>query len=765
MFEWHTSCVKRRNIKGTFSMKKTFKWLNIAQFTGAFNDNAFKMTAVISLTHLLGNEHIEQIIAICSVLFVIPFLLFSNYAGTLADRFSKRSIVIATKWMEIGILILAVPALIIGTAWPLYTLLFLLCTQSALFGPAKRGIVPELVEEKDLSNANGLLTSATYAAAILGIATPSLLIGYLKFNPLSSILVSLLLSVIGTVSAFKIAHVPASGAHTKSSPWIIPDVVRTLKNINEDIWSRRAIWGLVILGGIMALFQQVLLIFGQDVLHLSVDKSPMLFSLAAIGIGIGALLTGHFSKHTIEIGLIPIGAIGVVISSLGLSTATHPFWIGFWIISIGASCGMYLVPINAFLQQQIPKNRRGEVFGATNFLSFSAMIVAAGIFYLLSKKMGLSARSSIFVIALITMLPATIACLRLPNFLTRFWLMRLIRRLYKIKFYGIENLPREGGALLICNHTAYADSLLLQAATQRPVRFLMSRDVFKTWKWARPFFSLTDCIPIHTSDGPRALVQSLKEAREAMESGSIIAIFPEGKLTRNGSIMKFNKGFEKIARNSNCPIIPAHIGNLWGSIFSYRDGEPGLRFPFKLQYPVSVRFGKPLPSDTTAEKARAIISELGAEQAIATSLEPENTLPHKFIYKARQHWHKEIASDTLGQKVTYGRLLTGSILLSRQLPHRGQIGIILPTSVAGVLGNVAITLLGKTALNLNYTASNEALLSSIEQAKITHILTSRRFLKKLNLPELPPQYLYLEDILSHLPISKRLSALFAAHFC
>ncbi|MCF7818787.1 MAG: MFS transporter [Kiritimatiellales bacterium] len=749
-------------------MKKTFKWLNISQFTGAFNDNAFKMTAAIVLVKILGQNSLPSVLAICSALFVIPFLLFSNFAGALADRFSKREIIIASKWLEVGLLILGIPALLSGAAWPVYTLLFLLCTQSALFGPAKRGIVPELVDEGDLSRANGFLTAATYAAIILGTALPSLLIGYLGFSPFYVIGTCLALAVAGTLASHRIAAVPAAGTHKKSSPWIIPDVVRTMKNLQGDNWAKQAVLGLVLFGAITALFQQTLVIFGRETLNLSIEKSPMLFPLAAIGIGIGALLTGRFSKHTIEIGLIPVGALGTMVSSIGLSLATHPVWIGFWIIAIGISCGMYLVPLNAFLQQRIPQDRRGEVFGASNFLSFSAMIAASGLFYVLTNVCRFDARACVFTTGLLAAVPAVLACLRLPNFFTRFWLMRLVRRLYKIQFSGVENLPREGGALLICNHTAYADPLLLQAATQRPVRFLMSRDVFKTWKWAYPFFKLTDCIPIHTSDGPRALAKSLQEARQAMEAGAIVAIFPEGELTKNGNLMQFNKGFEKIAKNSNCPIIPAHIGNLWGSIFSFHRGKPGFKRPLKFPYPVSVRFGKPLSAETPADEARRVIAELGAEYATEKSLLPGQTLCHTFIKQARSHWFHPVASDTLGNKASYGKLLVGSVALANRIKpavrQQTHIGIFMPTSLGGVITNLAVTLSGKTSVNLNWTASSEALQSAIHQSRIKYVITSRRFLQKTAQPALPVRWLYLEDLLKNLGRIERFRAIRAALF-
>ena len=749
-------------------MNKTFKWLNISQFTGAFNDNAFKMTAVIVLAKLLGQENLAEVIAMCSVLFVSPFLLFSNVAGTLADRFSKRDIIIASKWMEVALLIIAIPALGASVAWPTYTLLFLLCTQSALFGPAKRGIVPELVADGDLSKANGYLTAATYMAIIFGTALPALLIGYLGCNELYTIGTCAIFAATGALAAYRISHVPAAGSHKKSSPWIIPDVIRAMKNLNNDNWAKQAVLGLVLFGAISALFQQTLVIFGQETLGLSVEKSPMLFPLAAIGIGIGALLTGHFSRHTIEIGLIPVGALGIMLSSLGLSITNNPIGIGCWIVMIGAACGMYLVPLNAFLQHRIPADRRGEVFGASGFLSFSAMVVSSGLFFVLTNKLHLDGRACIFITGLLAAIPAVLACLRLPNFFTRFWLMRLIRRLYKIRFSGIENLPREGGALLICNHTAYADPLLLQAATQRPVRFLMSRDVFKTWKWCKPVFRLTDCIPIHTSDGPRALAASLKEAREAMEAGAIIAIFPEGELSKTGNLMKFSRGFEKIAKNSSCPIIPAHIGNLWGSIFSFQRGKPGLKRPLKLPYPVSVRFGKPLPATTPADEARHVIAELGAEYATEKSQLPKETLNHKFLKQARRHWRSPIACDTLGSKSTYGKLLITSVALANRIKpytkNQDNIGIFMPTSLGCITANLAVTLSGKSSVNLNWTSAPETQRIAVKQSRIRYIITSHRFAKKLPLPDLPVRWLYIEDLFKNLGHMERFRAIRAALF-
>ncbi len=749
-------------------MKRTFKWLNMSQFTGALNDNAFKMTVAMVLVKRLGEGSLPGVLAICSVLFVLPFLLFSNGAGVLADRFSKRQIIVLSKWAELGVFLLAVPLFFLSATWPLCVLLFLLCSQSALLGPAKRGIVPEIVVAGELSRANGRLTAATYTAVILGTALPALLIGYMGLNPLYVVLVCAGLSGVGVASAHRIGRVPAHGSSKRSSPWIIPDVIQAMRGLKGDAWARQAVFGLVLFGAISALFQQGLILFGQDALGLTVERSPMLFPLVAIGIGIGALLTGHFSRHTIEIGLIPVGAIGVMVSAVGLSVAVNPIWIGFWIVHLGICCGMYLVPLNAFLQRRVPAGQRGAVFGAASFLSFSAMVAASGLFYLLTKVWHLDARGCMLITGLIAAVPAVLACMRLPNFFTRFWLMRLIHRLYRIRFKGLEHLPREGGALLICNHTAYADALLLQAATQRPVRFIMSRDVFKTWKWAKPFFKLTDCILIHTSDGPRALARSMQEAREAMEAGAIVGIFPEGELTTSGSLMEFKKGFEKIARKSNCPIIPAHIGNIWGSIFSFKNGAPGLRRPDQFPRPVTVRFGKPLPADTHADEARRVIAELGAEYAIEASQRPRRTLSHLFLRQARHHWFRPIGSDTLGNRASYGKLLIGAIALSNRMKPcikgRDNVGVFMPTSLGCVVANLAVCLSGKCVVNLNWTAPHTGQVAAVRQARIKYVITSRLFVRRVKQPDLPVRWLYIEDMLKNLGRMERLRAVWAACF-
>ncbi len=748
-------------------MKTTFQWLNSVQAIGAMIDNVFKMVTVIYLFAEL-HRNLGETLTLASALLVIPFLLFSNWAGVLADRYSKRTIILAVKWSELVILLLAFPALFSGLAWPMLSILFLLATQSAFFGPVKRGIVPELVDTADLSRANGQMTGAAYLAIILGLFLPSLFVTTLHASCLSILVGCVALSVIGLFCAYRIAPTPAANRISRASIWILPDAVRTMKTLSQHLWLKRAAYGVIAFSGIAALFQQNLVVYARDITALSVESSGFLFLLVAVGIALGALLTGHLSKHTIEIGLIPVGTIILAASIIVLGLAHSRPLIGALLVLSGIAAGLCIVPLTAYVQEQAPAHNRGEIFGAIEFWSFAAMVAASGLFYGIFNVLHLNIRLCMMLTGALGAVAAIWSLIRLPDYAARFLISRLTRLLYRVEVRGLENLPREGGALLISNHIAYADAVVIQCATQRPIRYLMSRDIFKTWGWCRPIFKLTGAIPIHTSDGPRMLIQSLGNAREALRQGTLISIFPEGELTRTGAMQPFHKGFEKIVKNTGCPVIPVHLDNLWGSIFSFCNGAPGWRWPRRLPYPVTVRFGKPLSPTVTADEAREAVAELGAETATEHAHHSGNTLPRRLLKQARRRWFCRIVQDTLGQKATYGRLLTGAVALNRRLaPHlRGEqnVGILLPPSVAGALANVALTLQGKTVVNLNWTVSAEAFRSAITQSGLKHIVTSRKFIEAVPLPETSATFLYLDDLFAGITLRDKAIAFAQALF-
>jgi acyl-[acyl-carrier-protein]-phospholipid O-acyltransferase/long-chain-fatty-acid--[acyl-carrier-protein] ligase len=246
------------------------------------------------------------------------------------------------------------------------------------------------------------------------------------------------------------------------------------------------------------------------------------------------------------------------------------------------------------------------------FWSFGAMVGSSILFYLFSNVLHLSARTCMLVTGGITAIAAAWALMRLPFHTARFVVTRLIRLIYRIKVYGLENLPHEGGALLVSNHVSYSDGVIIQSMSHRMIRPIVLRDIFEAWRWCQPAFHLCEAILIHPKDGPRALVRTLNTAREALLKGDLVVIFPEGQLTRNGELQPFKKGFAHIVKNTDIPIIPLHLGNLWGSVFSFYYGEPGIRFPRCLFRRVTVRIGKPLPPTATAEEVQSAVTKLEA---------------------------------------------------------------------------------------------------------------------------------------------------------
>jgi acyl-[acyl-carrier-protein]-phospholipid O-acyltransferase/long-chain-fatty-acid--[acyl-carrier-protein] ligase len=599
-------------------MKRHFHYLNISQAIGSMIDNLFKMLTVIYIVSILKHD-LTSTLALASALLVIPFLLFSNVAGTLTDRYSKSTLFIIIKWAELFCLLIAFPALWSKSAWPLQSILFLQAAQSAFFGPVKRGIVPELVAEEDLANANGQLTGASYLGIIIGISLPSFAVTVLHASYLTILTGSTLLSIVGLFCAYQIPRTPAANRISTPSLLILPDAIRAMRSLLPHTWLMRAALGGIAFSGIAALFQQILVVYARDVAGLSVEASGYLFLLVAVGIAAGAWLSGRLSAHTIEAGLVPIGTLGltVVFFALGI---VHTLASIFPLLVLGGlSAGLCIVPLTAFLQAKAPASNRGEIFGAVEFWSFGAMVGSSVLFYLFSNVLLLSARTCMLLTGGISAIAAAWALMRLPFHTARFVVTRVIRFIYRIKVYGLENLPHEGGALLVSNHVSYSDGVIIQSMSHRMIHPIVSREIYAAWGWCQPAFRLCGAILVHPNDGPRALVRTINTARATLLKGDLVVIFPEGQLTRNGELQPFKKGFAHIVKNTDIPIIPIHLGNLWGSVFSFYYGEPGIRFPRCLFRRVTVRIGTPLPPTATAEEAQSAVTKLEAMDINASS--------------------------------------------------------------------------------------------------------------------------------------------------
>jgi acyl-[acyl-carrier-protein]-phospholipid O-acyltransferase/long-chain-fatty-acid--[acyl-carrier-protein] ligase len=722
-----------------------FVW---SQFLGALNDNLYKMAvSLFAVNAALHADQSSTYASLAQAVFILPFFLFSGYAGHLADVLSKRKVLIATSAFEIVAMSLAVVAFAWQSFPAMLAVLFLMALQSTFFSPAKYGIIPEMLPERELSRGNGLLSMTTFLAIILGTS-----IGGLLFSAFGSALwhlglILVAVAVAGLLTSLGITRVPPSGARKpfRLNPWA--EVREGLRRVHSD----RPLW-LCILGVsyfwfLGAALQISILLFGKDVLGAGDLGTSLLLTGLAAGIGVGSLIAGRWSGDKVELGLVPLGAVGMGVACLLISVVTTFGQAIAAMALLGLSGGFFIVPLQSFLQARSPERERGRIFAANNFLNTGGMLLAAMLCWALHDWAGLGAARAIAIFGVLTLVSTLYVLKTLPEYLARFVLWLLTHTLYRIRIVGRENIPSRGPALLVANHLSYVDGFLIGACMQRFIRFLMWRPFYETrglnWMARR-----MHAIPV--DPGSRAgVLESLERARQELRNGHVVCIFPEGEISRTGNLLPFKRGLEKIVAGLDVPIIPVYLDGVWGSLFSFDQRRSFWKRARGVPNRVTVLFGSPLASCTKAHEVRQAVVELSADAA-GHRRRPGDLLHLRFARAAKRNWRTFAMADSSGKQLTYGQALTGSLILARKIRARSQseemIGLLLPASVGGALANIAALLAGRIPVNLNFTAGREAMQSAVGQCSIRTILTSRVFLKKAGLPELDGMA-YLEDLL------------------
>ncbi len=730
------------------------------QFLGAFNDNFLKI--VVSFVALdLATSGADNYVELIAFLFILPSALFSGYAGHLADVYSKRAILVAVKACEIGIMVLALAAFFTGHIQFMLAVVFLMGLHAAFFSPAKYGILPEMLPDRELSRGNGLLEMSTFMAIILGTSAGGAVFALWKHDlPLIGV-VMIGIAVLGMLASLGITRVPASGAAKLMRLDPLHEVFEGLRRLRGE----RPLWltviGISYFWFLGALVQINLLFFGKELLQLDEFHIGLLGTFLALGIGAGSLAAGRLSGDHIELGLVPLGsvAMGVCLGLVALSAPSYPQTCAALVL-LGFSAGLFAVPLNALLQQRSGKEEKGQLIATNNFMNTIGIFLAAAIHWALKTPLHFSPDTIILLIAVLTLAGTAVILYLLPDYFVRFVLWLLTHSIYRIKIIGAENLPVRGPALLVSNHVSFVDALMIGGATPRFVRFMLHRDYYEL-RWLNWFFRLMRSIPV-SANNRRDIVQSLKHARNELDKGHIVCIFAEGAITRVGHLLPFKRGFEKIVEGTNVPIIPVHLDQLWGSVFSFKGGRFFWKRPEKLFYPVTVSFGAPLPPSATVQQVRNAVLELESN-AVALRAGSAALLHARFIENAKRRWFSFCMADTTGVELTCGKALIGALMLSKWL-RRGsagetRVGVILPASVGGALANIAILLAGKVPVNLNFTAGAEAIAAAVEQCGIKTIVTSRVFLAKADL-EQTGGMVFLEEIRkSFTPAAKITAAL------
>ncbi|MCC7339902.1 MAG: MFS transporter [Bryobacterales bacterium] len=730
-----------------------FLW---TQFLGAFNDNLYKITVSLLTVMLIADpQQTTNYLAAAGFLFVLPFVLFSGYAGQLADRYNKRHVLIVTKLLEIPAMLLGLWAFHVNDPLWMLAVVFVLALQATFFSPAKYGILPEMLPLRDMARANGLLEMTTFVAIILGTTVAGFL-----FEAWSAALwkisaVTIAIAAIGSLCSFGIARVRTPREPEDFSWNPARELWRGTRETLRDRVLLLSITGISFFWFLGTLLQMDLLLFAKNTMRMSESGAGILIAGLAVGIAVGSLLAGRISGDHIETGLAAPGCLGMGLSALAVVWAAPHFGLVLTaLMFLGMFGGFFIVPLNALLQHHPAEDEKGRAMGTNNFFNGVAMLMAAVIFWVLTNRLGWSGAHVIGVAGFFAIASTLIVLWFTPEPTSRFLLTLLVRSIYRFQIRGASQVPAKGAALLVANHVSFADGFLIGACLPRIARFLIMDAYYNRF---RLLLKPIGAIPVPLG-GRRAVVESIASARRALEAGEIVCIFPEGSITRTGNMQRFQRGMEKIVEGLDVPVIPVHLGGVWGSTFSHAGGSLR-RKRRQLRRDIQVTFGAPLPSTAKAEEARQHVLELSAE---ARAREPRinSTLAREFVGSARRHWSRQAMNDSSGN-LTYGRALSGALLLAKWLRrHHGDeplIGVMLPSSVGGALANLSVTLCGKTAVNLNFTTGPEAIASACEQCEIRTVITSKIFLKKAKLEE-PSGAVYLEDLMPSFGAAQKLLA-------
>ncbi|MCA9039620.1 MAG: MFS transporter [Planctomycetaceae bacterium] len=748
---------------------RSYLGLWLTQFLGTINDNAFRWLAV-PIGKMVYDE--STALSLGLACFTIPYLLFATPAAYLADRYSKRTVIIGCKIAEIVIMLLGLFCIWLGSITGLFLVVFLMGTQSALFYPSKFGSLPEILKSEKLSKGNGLLGMATIVAAavgfVVGMGIADLIgvdhehpvpISSLKIYPAAIILMTL--AALGLISSLFIKKLPAADPQR---PLPTNPVADTFQSLNQ-LWRSKALFrtalGISFFWFLAALAQLNIDAYGTVQLKLDQTAVGPLLAVLVIGVGVGSVLAGYWSGDHVELGISPLGALGIFLSSVvlyligtladpsnALSTSFAYRWSCVWLFVLGGAAGLFNIPLDSYLQHRSPDKSRGRILAAANFLCFTLTLLASGLFWLLREQLHLEPSTIFLLLGMATLPVAFYIFVLLPNATIRFAVWLVTHTIYKVRVSGRGNLPENGGALLVANHVTWLDGIFLMVTSSRPIRMIAYEDyVSKPWiKWVAKLFGV---IPLKPQAGPKALMKSLQEARKAIEQGELVCIFAEGQLTRTGQLQQFQGGMMHILKGTDAPVVPVYLDELWGSLFSYRGGRFFWKFPLKLRYPLSIKFGKPVEKPDNVHQIRQAVQDLGVE--LMQERKSRVMVPIRaFLRQCRTSLFRRKISDYSGSEANGGKLLTGSILFKRLIKRKGigqneeHIGLLLPPSVAGCITNTAVSMMGKIAVNLNYTLSEKDVNFCIQECGIKHVLTSRKFLEKRPM-ELNAELIFLED--------------------
>ncbi|TDJ46544.1 MAG: MFS transporter [Gammaproteobacteria bacterium] len=601
------------------------------QFLGAFNDNVFKNALLILIAFQVvgvGSSDSNTSINLAAGIFILPFFLFSASAGQLADKYEKSFLIRLIKLFEISIMICAAVGLYLRSVPFLIGVLFLMGTQSALFGPVKYGILPQLLGDDELIGGNGLVGMGTFMAILLGTMAGGLLVGIPDGGTIAVGMIVVTVACMGYWVSRSIPPVPTVDPSLKVNWNALTETWRIIQFTRQSRTVFLSVIGISWFWFFGATYLAQFPNFTRVVLHGNEQVVTLLLALFSVGVGVGSLFCERLSGRMVELGLVPFGSIGLTVFGIDIFFAVPDAGAGelvgaiqflqapgSWrvsadVILIGLFGGFYVVPLYALVQQRSKASHRSRIIAGNNVLNALFMLMSA-VMAISVLAAGLSIPELFLLTAVLNGLVAIYIYTVVPEFLMRFIVWILIHTVYRIRKEGLERIPERGPAILACNHVSYVDALVIAGCVRRPIRFVMYHKIFQI-PLLRFVFRTAGAIPIASrKENPELLERAFEQIADSLQKGQLVCIFPEGRITRDGALNVFRPGLERIVQRNPVPVIPIALRGLADSLFARGSGRSLRNFPWLLWAEIALIIGMPVaPEAATAGGVREAVAGL-----------------------------------------------------------------------------------------------------------------------------------------------------------
>jgi acyl-[acyl-carrier-protein]-phospholipid O-acyltransferase/long-chain-fatty-acid--[acyl-carrier-protein] ligase len=743
----------------------------IVVFLNAFTDLGHKI--IIQNTVFKIYDGSTQIIltAIVNALILIPFILLFSPSGFLSDKYSKNRVMRVSAWAAVFITLCITASYYIGAFELSFALTFLLALQSAIYSPAKYGYIKELVGNKFLAFGNGLVQATTTVAILFGIVVYSI---FFEANYETTYTSSedvlkhvapagwalVLGSIIELILAYRLpdTKVKANKNFDIKKYYTGQYLRKNIKIVTKNSIIFHSIIGLALFWSISQVVLASFPSYAKDVLLISNTVLVQgMMALAGIGIVIGSIAAGKVSKNYIETGAIPLGALGITASIVLLPVLQNPFVLALNFLSFGFFAGLFIVPLNSLVQINAKEHDLGLVIAGSNFLqniSMTTFLVITVLFAIF----GMSSVGLFYIMAIVSISGSIYVVRYIPQSLVIFLIATLVSRRIRLEVLGFNNIPQTGGVLLLGNHISWLDWAIIQMTMPRRVRYVMDRSIYEKW-YLKIFLDFFQVVPISS----RGVKEASEKVKDLLNAGEVVCIFPEGAISRTGQLGEFKKGFELMAKEAKAVIVPFYLRGMWGSGFS-RSSAKLQESKKEHKRSVIVSFSEPIDIESSAAEVKQKVFELSFS-SWKRYTETLESMQEAWVDTASRLNSEFCMADSNGNSISYTKALTGTILFSESIKYcqEQNIGILMPTTSAGAIINMATLMSGKTVVNLNYTAPIASLKSAIQKAEIKTVFTSRQFIAKLNAKGFDTQavlsdskMIYLEDLKEQISKTKAL---------